>query len=101
MLSSRLRTGSSGELAEVMLLVDAQLLIHDQAEAELSGATCAVLRLEGLDRASKRLSLVHLGDCGVVLGRRKKNGLESEPGAPRDVETASKRGVSRLFQCFS
>ncbi|CAE7534304.1 MRL1 [Symbiodinium necroappetens] len=72
--------GMSEELAEVIMTVDADLLIHEKAEveAELSGATCAVLRVEGLGHAERRLALAHLGDCRAVLGRvRPTNGTGS------------------------
>jgi len=72
--------GASEELAEVIMTVDADLLIHEKAEveAELSGATCAVLRVEGLGHAERRLALAHLGDCRAVLGRvRPTNGTGS------------------------
>lgn len=66
-----LKSGSSEELAKVVLRVDAELLIHQKAEPELSGATCAVMQVDGIGQQKRRLSLVHLGDCGAVLGRMK------------------------------
>lgn len=66
-----LKSGSSEELAKVVLRVDAELLIHQKAEPELSGATCLVMRVDGIGQQKRRLSLVHLGDCGAVLGRMK------------------------------
>ncbi|CAL1156229.1 unnamed protein product, partial [Cladocopium goreaui] len=60
-----LKSGSSEELAKVVLRVDAELLIHQKAEPELSGATCAVMQVDGIGQQKRRLSLVHLGDCGA------------------------------------
>ena len=78
----RMKIGSSTELAKAVLWVDSELLIHQKAELELSGATCVVMRIDGMGEPKRRLSLVHLGDCGAVLGRMKthnggSNGVNS------------------------
>ena len=53
--------------------MDAQLLLAP--EVELSGATCAVVRLEG-----PRAAVAHLGDCGVLLGKRQDERLRGSFG---------------------
>ncbi|CAK9111995.1 unnamed protein product [Durusdinium trenchii] len=80
-LLRRMKSCSAEELAQGILLVDAELLIHEKAEPELSGATCAVMRIEGISQPKRRLLLAHLGDCGAVLGRCSK-GTNGSSGTP-------------------
>lgn len=68
-------------LADALLAADAALLLNARVDAELSGATCAVLRIEGLASSAascRRLAVAHVGDCRAIVGRREADEQSSE-----------------------
>eukprot|EP00930_Biecheleria_cincta_P086000 TRINITY_DN75373_c0_g1_i1.p1 TRINITY_DN75373_c0_g1~~TRINITY_DN75373_c0_g1_i1.p1 ORF type:complete len:637 (-),score=128.25 TRINITY_DN75373_c0_g1_i1:100-2010(-) len=71
--------GTAQELADAIMASDASLLIHEHVDAELSGASCLALRVDGLrkDWLERNISVAHLGDCRAVLGRMR---VESNAG---------------------
>merc|ERR1711957_782741 len=94
--------GNGRMLADVVLACDAALLLDPDFEPELSGASCVVVRVEGLvDGAEsirrdwlppqateqrprhQHLTVAHLGDCRALLGRREC----AAPGEPLQWRT--------------
>eukprot|EP00913_Durusdinium_trenchii_P015990 g15027.t1 len=75
-LLRRMKSCSAEELAQGILLVDAELLIHEKAEPELSGATCAGTQLSAGDLAvdvslpSGRSCRVNVSASSVVADLR-------------------------------
>lgn len=66
---------SAEGLAGILLAADAAVLVNPKVDAELAGATCCVVRIEGLAPDAepgrrRRLAVAHLGDCRAILGRR-------------------------------
>lgn len=79
LLSMKVGSASAQELADTIITSDASLLIHEHVDAELSGASCLVLRVDGVQKHAleRNISVAHLGDCRAVLGRM---GVASKAG---------------------
>eukprot|EP00928_Gymnodinium_smaydae_P034104 TRINITY_DN24251_c0_g1_i1.p1 TRINITY_DN24251_c0_g1~~TRINITY_DN24251_c0_g1_i1.p1 ORF type:complete len:583 (-),score=33.57 TRINITY_DN24251_c0_g1_i1:161-1909(-) len=64
-------------LKDALLAADTDLLLQESLDTSLSGAACAILLIDKLvDSCSTlgwRLTVAHIGDCRVVLGRVETN----------------------------
>jgi len=65
-------------MAELLLLADTHMILSENIDSRLCGAACALVHVvdmaptgakEGKDH--RQVEVAHLGDCRVVLGRRK------------------------------
>ncbi|CAE8648970.1 unnamed protein product, partial [Polarella glacialis] len=71
--------GTGQAISHALLHADADLLLHEQVDSELSGASGLMLRIEGLGPGSsaRKLAVAHVGDCRAVIGRVKLAAADS------------------------